>query len=71
MLILSSTNRVNYTIVAATAVVVAGFYWRKSHVNLFVMMRIGYQEGGGDPWNGTTRDGIKIGVQTGYSSQGR
>ena len=73
MLILGPTNGVNYTIVATTAlvVVVVCFYRRKSHVNFLVVMCIGYQKGGRDPRNGATRNGIKIGVQTGYSSQGR
>jgi hypothetical protein len=72
MLILGPTNGVNYTIVATTAVVVVVcFYRRKSHVNFLVVMCIGYQKGGCDPRNGATRNRIEIGVQTGYSSQGR
>lgn len=43
-------------------------------MDFFVVMRhrsVGHQEGRSDPWNGTTRNGIEIGVQTGYSSQSR
>jgi hypothetical protein len=71
MLILGSTSWINDTVMAAIAVAVIGFYWRKSHVNFLVVMCVCYQEGRGDPWDGATRNGIEIGVQTGYSSQSR
>lgn len=61
------------TVIIAVAVVMALDRWQ-SHVNFFVVMgrrSVSHQEGRGDAGHRTTRNGIEIRVQTGYSSQGR